>query len=345
MTTFAAVALLKIDIVIPCLNEEKYIDACLKSILAQDYPKELIQTFVVDGMSEDGTRAIIKAWEIKSEGRIKLIDNPQRHTPIALNLGILAGKAEVLTILGAHAKLHPDFCSRNVSALLENKQVACTGGLINNIHENTSAKVISKAMSSPFGVGNARFRTGGKADYVDTVAFGAYRRSVLDEIGYFDEALVRNQDDELNFRVTKAGYLIWFDPEIQSDYFVRASFSKLFKQYRQYGYWKVFVNKKHKQITSVRQLIPFFFVLYCALGLLSCFNQLTFSAWLSGLAIYAAGAFIAAIPKSENLKEWLQIAFVFLILHFSYGLGYAEGILEFILLGRQAKSSQIKLTR
>ena len=81
MTTFAVVALLKIDIVIPCLNEEKYIDACLKSILAQDYPKELIQTFVVDGMSEDGTRAIIKAWEIKSEGRIKLIDNPQRHTP------------------------------------------------------------------------------------------------------------------------------------------------------------------------------------------------------------------------------------------------------------------------
>lgn len=336
---------LKIDIVVPCLNEEKYIDACLESILAQDYPQEFIQTFVVDGRSEDGTRAKIQAWEKRSAGKIQMLDNPARHTPKALNLGIEAAKGDVLIILGAHAKLHVDFCARNARILQEMPEVACAGGVINNIHENHSAAIISKAMSSPFGVGNARFRTGGEAGFVDTVAFGAYRRSVLDEVGYFDEDLVRNQDDELNFRITEAGHKIYFDPKIQSDYYVRASFKKLFKQYRQYGYWKVFVNKKHRKITTLRQLIPFLLVMYSVLGFILWLTPKIFVFWSLGMLFYVCAAMLSAMLLSKKVKEVLQLIFVFGILHFSYGWGYAEGIFEFLILGKAPKSSQLKLTR
>jgi GT2 family glycosyltransferase len=121
-------------------------------------------------------------------------------------------------------------------------------------------------MSSVFGVGNAHFRTGGKSGCVDTVAFGAYRREVFERVGFFDEELARNQDDEFNYRVVQGGFKIFLDPAIQSDYFVRGSISKLYKQYDQYGYWKVFVNKKHGAVTTLRQLAPPLWVLFLLMG-------------------------------------------------------------------------------
>ena len=116
-------------------------------------------------------------------------------------------------------------------------------------------------MSTPFGVGDAKFRTGGSAGHVDTVAFGAYRRDALEEIGLFDVALSRNQDDELNYRLLKSGWRIWFDPRISSQYHVRSTYRNLVRQYYQYGYWKVFVNLKHRTITTWRQTVPALFLL------------------------------------------------------------------------------------
>lgn len=334
-----------VDIVIPCRNEKAYIQHCVDSVLKSQFPQGQLNIYVVDGDSKDGTTAIIRELE-SAHTQVHLISNPARVTPEALNLGIKAGNGDVVIILGAHAAVEPDFIQKNVDALTSHPDAACVGGVIDNQFENEDAEVIGAAMSSPFGVGNARFRTGGKAGYVDTVAFGAYRRSVLDQIGLFDEDLVRNQDDELNYRLLKFGYKIWFDPEIRSRYFVRASFRKLFKQYRQYGYWKVYVNVKHKQITTWRQLVPFAFVLYLfAGGVLAMIMKDLVVFWLLGMVFYFLLAMFMALRVASSLRTAFFIVYAFFILHLSYGIGYAEGVWEFALLGRQPKRKAHELTR
>jgi cellulose synthase/poly-beta-1,6-N-acetylglucosamine synthase-like glycosyltransferase len=334
-----------VDIVIPCLNESAYIKACVRSVLMQAYPKEKLKVWVVDGMSNDGTKEILNSM-LKEESRLEVLENPERVTPVSLNLGIHAGTAEVVIILGAHAELEADFVVKNVQALSEHPDAGCAGGMILNLFENKEAEIISAAMASPFGVGNARFRTGGEAGYVDTVAFGAYRRSVLDEIGLFDEGLVRNQDDELNYRLTKNGHKIWFDPEIRSRYYVRGSYKKVFSQYRQYGYWKVFVNVKHKNITTWRQLIPFLWV--CFLiggGVLSVVFPVFKLAWLAGVLFYGVVGVVMAVKASKAVVDFPSVMYAFILLHLAYGIGYAEGVWEFALLGRKPKRKAHQLTR
>ena len=251
-----------VSIIIPCRNEEKYISQNIDSILAQNYVGE-IEIIVVDGMSDDNTRDIVIKYP---KNQVKLIDNTKKVTPKALNLGIESCSGEIFIILGGHAYLDESFVKNNVELLLKDKTLGCAGGIIKNIYENKIGEIISLAMASSFGVGNATFRTGGNPKYVDTVAFGAYWKKIHFEINGFNEELVRNQDDEYNFRVTKAGYKIYFDPKIVSYYYVRGSINKLYNQYLQYGYWKVYVNKIHKTVTSVRQLIPLFFVLGIIFG-------------------------------------------------------------------------------
>jgi glycosyltransferase involved in cell wall biosynthesis len=330
---------------VPCRNEVGYIDRCIRSVANQDWPLDRLELIVADGASDDGTRTLLDE-AAKVHAWFRWIDNPERFTPRALNRGIAAAQGEVVIILGAHAELAADFVRKNIAALDAHPDAACVGGIIENVHENDVAAVISRAMKSPFGVGNARFRTGGKAGYVDTVAFGAYRRSIFDVIGMFNEDLVRNQDDELNFRLTKAGYKIYFDPDIQSKYYVRGNFSKLFMQYFQYGYWKVYVNKLHSTVTSWRQLVPFAFVLWlCLSALLAIFVPAAFPLFSMALLLWFIAAFFAALLEATPSRQLPSMMLAFLILHVAYGLGYAQGILHFLLFKRQPKSSVYNLTR
>ena len=201
-------------------------------------------------------------------------------------------------------------------------------------------------MSSAFGVGNAHFRTGSKNGFVDTVAFGAYRNEVFEKIGYFDEDLIRNQDDEFNFRLLQNGFKIYLNSNIKSKYYVRASFSKLYKQYYQYGYWKVYVNKKHKAVTSIRQLVPLFFVLFLFLGFtLSFLHWILGTLFSLGLLAYIGLAIVFASQKSTSFEKITGIAYTFFLLHFSYGLGYLVGIFDFIALNKGPRISSQKLTR
>lgn len=337
--------LLSVSIVIPCRNEEKYIEQNVRSIIGQEYDGS-IETIVVDGQSDDRTQEIVAKLQKEYPDKIKLIENPQRFTPHALNLGIEASKSDVFIILGGHAYLEKDFVRRNVEALNADPSVGCAGGIIRNIDENETSAVISKAMASIFGVGNATFRTGGKKGYVDTVAFGAYRREVYDKIGGFDEALVRNQDDEYNFRVISAGYKILFDPEIVSNYYVRGSFKKLWKQYYQYGYWKVYVNRKHRRVTTVRQLFPALMVSGIVFGILISplwwgFGLLTSTV----VTIYILLGIIFSILSTNKLEEVGLILFTFLILHFSYGLGYIAGIANFLLMSKDPGEGSKEMSR
>lgn len=337
---------MRISIVIPCRNEERYIGRCLQSIVDCDYPKTQLQVWVCDGRSDDGTRAVVAAFTANHPW-IGLLDNEKRTTPIALNLGIRnSPDADAVIILGAHAEIYSDFVSKNAELLQRDPDAGCVGGLIENVNEDAVSEAIGAAMSSPFGVGNAHFRTGGAEGYVDTVAFGAYRKEVFEKIGLFAEELTRNQDDEFNYRVTKAGFRIRLWTAIRSKYYVRASFEKLLRQYYQYGYWKVYVNKKHGTVTSVRQLVPLAFVLYLFSGplwwLLSWKLGL---AWVGGLLLYKLLAFVFAFRKSTSPIAVIRIVSAFFLLHLGYGFGYLRGLVDFFLRGKQPGERGSDLTR
>jgi cellulose synthase/poly-beta-1,6-N-acetylglucosamine synthase-like glycosyltransferase len=254
----------RVTVIVPSRNEEEFIKKCLDSLIEQSYPKELYEIFVCDGMSTDRTRNIVAVYS-KIHANIKLFDNPGITAPKGMNIGIRNSSADIVIIFGAHSYADRDFIKNNVIAL-KNKNIGCSGGTIETINENDKGKAIAMAMSSPFGVGNALFRYSKKEAFVDTVAFGAYKAGVLKDVGYFDEELVRNQDDELNLRVTESGYKILLSPAIKSFYYSRASLKKLWKQYYQYGFWKVRVIQKHGSLASLRHLIPFMFVSGNVLG-------------------------------------------------------------------------------
>ena len=336
---------MKVAVIIPCKNEEHYIEKCINSILNSNYPKELLSIYVCDGLSTDNTVEIVKN-SIKNNPEVNLLINKEQTTPQGLNLGLKTAQSDVKIILGAHSEVDPNFIQENVNILQQHSEVGCAGGVIKNVFENKTSEVIGAAMSSPFGVGNAHFRTGAKDGIVDTVAFGAYRKEVFEKIGYFDEELVRNQDDEFNFRLIKNGYKIFLSQKIISLYYVRASFKKLFKQYYQYGYWKVFVNKKHQTVTSIRQLIPMFFVLFLFLGVITSFiHPYLFLFNSVVLMMYFVLAFMFAKKVSPNLKNVPSIITTFLILHLSYGSGYLKGILDFILLNKKPVKKSMELSR
>lgn len=343
---------MKVAVVIPCRNEVRYIERCVFSVLKSDYPKENIEVLIADGMSDDGTRDLIFRL-FANEPAVRLVDNEKRTTPFALNLGILAAKQhDVLIILGAHAEIAPDYIRLCVENLQKDPSAGCVGGLLENVNEDSKSAIIGMAMSSPFGVGNAHFRTGTKAGYVDTVAFGAYRKEVFDKIGLFDEELVRNQDDEFNFRVTKAGFKIVLDPRIRSKYYVRAEFLKLFRQYYQYGLWKVYVNRKHQAVTSLRQLVPPVFVLFLLSALSIPFlfyytssGIIASAAWVICMKIYTSFGAIAAMRQKGKPLQLPGIVFSFFLLHTGYGSGYLHGIVKFLIFRKQPGSKESRLSR
>ncbi len=335
---------MKVSVIIPCKNEEDYIDKCIQSILNSDYPTELISIFVCDGLSTDKTPEIVKKIA-ENNTNVHYLINKAETTPQGLNLGLKTANSDVKIILGAHAEVTPEFIKENVAILEQHPEVGCAGGVIKNVFENETSEIIGAAMSSPFGVGNAHFRTGNKDGFVDTVAFGAYRNEVFEKVGYFDEELVRNQDDEFNFRLIKNGFKIYLSQKIISLYYVRASFKKLFKQYYQYGYWKVFVNKKHQTVTSIRQLIPLFFVLFLIQLTISPLIHVYFLFLnLIVLANYFLLAFIFA-SKVTSKTNIASVIFTFLILHISYGFGYLKGLIDFVLFNKKPVKKSMELSR
>lgn len=336
---------IKVSITIPCRNEEKYIAKCLDSIVNCSYSKDKLIVFVCDGLSDDNTIAIIKNYE-EQYSFIKMLLNEKKTTQFALNLGLKKSDADIKIILGAHSEISTDYVNECLNAFEISKEIGCVGGILENVIEDKVTAVISKAMSSSFGVGNAYFRTGNAEGYVDTVAFGAYKKEVFEKVGYFDEDLVRNQDDEFNFRLIKNGFMIYLSKKVKSKYFVRASFWKLYKQYFQYGYWKVYVNVKHKTVTTIRQLVPAMFVCLLFFGAIICFFfKILLPIYLIGLIAYLGLALIFAARKYDSFNEIVKIVFAFFILHFSYGLGYLEGIVNFVFLRNKPRNSSNNLSR
>ncbi|HQC15441.1 MAG TPA: glycosyltransferase family 2 protein, partial [Mesotoga prima] len=228
----------KVSVIIPARNEENFIEKCIESFLTCDYPGELIEVIVVDGMSEDRTREIVTEISGRDD-RVLLVDNERKITPVAMNLGIKASKGDYIFFSGAHSEMPSDYISKCIKHAIESG-ADNVGGVMKTEPRVKSAVgiAISKVLSSPLGVGGAKFRTGvSKPTEVDTVPFGCYKREVFDRIGYFNEKLVRNQDIEFNLRLKRAGGKIILFPDIELTYYSRSTFKELWKNNFGNGFW------------------------------------------------------------------------------------------------------------
>lgn len=337
---------MKLSVIIPCRNEVNFIEECIEAIYSNDLPPTCeLNVIIVDGLSDDGTRDKIKTLS-NSFPNLFLVDNTFQLTPYAFNLGIHYIEADYYQIVGARQILTSNYLSKSLSLFLEKPDVWCVGGLVNNVYVNQVGEVISKAMSTTFGMGLGNFRTLQESNYTDTVGTPMYPSWVFEKIGCFDEELIRNQDDDFNFRVTKAGGKIWFESSISLKYYVRGNYSGLYKQFFQYGYWKVYVNKKHKEVTTLRQLVPPLFVLYLfTMPFAFLIDSLLGSIYVLGLMFYFILSVFFSLHKSTSLKECFGIFKTFPILHYSYGLGYLQGIIHFIMFRKKPSNKQKSLSR
>jgi GT2 family glycosyltransferase len=233
--------------------------------------------------------------------------------------------------LGAHSNARPDFIRKNVEVMMTVNS-DCVGGRIQSIGKTYSARVISSVMTSAFGVGDALFRYSEVEGYVDTVAFGAYKRAVFEKIGLFDEELLRDQDDEFNYRLRKDGGKIFMSPQISSSYYSRNTIIKLWKQYFLYGLWKVRVLQKHVRMMRLRQFIPSLFVLglFGTLILSFLFPTFFYLFWLIVLSYLTFNLFFSIrIARRESWTLLLLLPVAFSVIHLSYGAGFVLGFLKF----------------
>lgn len=324
-----------VSVIMPVRNEAGYIERSLGAVFAQDYPAESFEVIVADGMSADGTREIVRQWQSRGPS-LKLIDNPGMIAPTGLNAALAAALGEIIVRVDGHCEIAPDYL-RNCIAHLETGGVEGVGGPIETIGETATASVIAEAMSSGFGVGGSAFRTiKDRTMLTDTVAFPAYTRSAIERAGPFDEELVRNQDDEYNYRLRKLGARILLAADVRSRYYSRANIRSLNRQYFQYGYWKVRVLQKHPRQMSPRQFVPPLFVASLLTAGLTA--GLTARLWPFFAVIcccYLGTNLIVSAPLARKLARkvgWphsLLLPPVFASIHFSYGLGFLIGLVKF----------------
>jgi GT2 family glycosyltransferase len=339
-----------VSITVPCRNEKRYIEECINAIYNSVLPENCkLFIYVVDGMSDDGTREVIQNL-IQANSNLFLVDNSKQLTPYAFNLGLSQQKeADFQQIIGARHIISSNYIKDAIDRFNTDPSVWCVGGRIVNEYINETSRIIALAMSTTFGMGLGNFRTLQKSGYTDTVTSPMYPKFVFKKIGYFDEDLVRNQDDDFNFRVSKAGGKIFYDNDISLKYYVRGSFKGLWKQFFQYGYWKVYVNKKHKAITTLRQLVPPLFVLYLILMLLIIIasnNQIV--PLLVGCPLIAYMIILIYFSFKVLKKEKVSLSKIFKtfpILHISYGLGYLKGILDFFIQNKKPSEKHKTLSR
>ena len=338
-----------VSVVIPCRNEVSFIGRCLDSVLASEYPGEMLEVIVADGMSRDGTRECVAGYAAR-DPRVRLIDNPVGVTPVALNRAIEEARGMVIVRLDARAAIAPDYIARAVESL-ESDDVDCVGGAMRTLTEGTGqfAEVIRIALTHPFGVGNSHFRTGSgscsdQPRWVDAVYGACWRREIFDRLGRFNERLERSQDIEFSTRLRRAGGKILVSPEMQITYYARGTFLGFWRRNWGNGVWAVLpLACSSGIVVRWRHLAP----LALIGGLM---GAIAASVWLeSGWpTAVVAGPYLAA-----NIVSSVHAAFkegkasvtclmpvVFASLHLAYGFGSAWGCVRLAAaLARPARTA------
>ena len=320
-----------VSVIMPVRNEGNFIRTCLDAVLGQDYPAEKMEVFVVDGMSTDGTPEIVRGYSEK-DPRVRLVANPRKIVPTGMNAAFPLTRGEIIVRVDGHCKVAPDYIRRCVEHLRADG-VDGVGGPVHTVGETGAARTIALAMSSPFGVGGSAFRTvSDRTMLSDTVPFPAYTRTIIERAGPYDEEQVRNQDDEYNYRLRKLGAKILLAADVRSEYYSRSSIRSLWRQYYQYGYWKVRVLQKHPLQMKLRQFVPAAFVG----ALLASLAAAPFTVWGAAALALIAGAYCAAniaasvlTARRESMTVVPLLALAFATLHVSYGLGFLAGLIRF----------------
>ena len=322
-----------VSVIIPCRNEEKTIHLVLDAIRGQSYPRELLQVVIADGFSEDRTREEIAAFKTAHPDLdVLVVDNPKRVIPSGLNTAIRSSAGEIIVRMDAHSIPNPDYIALCVDAL-ESDIAQNIGGVwdIQPGNEGWIARAIAAAAGNPLAVGDAHYRFTDKAAYVDTVPYGAYKRSLFDEIGLFDESLLANEDYELNTRILQSGGKIWLDPAIRCNYFARANLRALAKQYFGYGFWKVQMLKRYPETLRWRQALPPAFLLGLAVTFAAGIfwkPSLYLFAFVLGLyllILLAVGVHTAV--KNSDILMMIGVPLAIITMHFSWGSGFFAGVL------------------
>lgn len=324
-----------VSVVIPCRNEAGYIEACLHKVLQFVPPPGGFEVIVVDGMSDDGTRDLI-ARVAERDARVRSLNNPDRTTPCALNIGVRAARGDIIVRIDAHSDYAPDYLVECLAVMHETGADNVGGPWVASGCSYIQ-RAIAGAFNSAFAVGGARGHQEHHEGLVDTVYLGCWRRAILEHIGLFDEEFARNQDDELNFRLTRAGGRIWQSPRIRSWYTPRSSLSGLLKQYWQYGYWKIRVMQKHGRPASLRHVVPGgFSASILALAPLAPFTTEARIALFAIVGAYLTVLAIASVLTAAR-SGWSLLPIlpaVFPCYHLGYGFGSLFGFWDFVLCRR-----------
>jgi succinoglycan biosynthesis protein ExoA len=327
---------IQVSVIVACRNERKYIRNLLDSLCRQTLCGAKIEVLIADGMSDDGTRQVLELYR-RIVLPLRVIDNPDKIVSAGLNAAIREARGAIIIRMDAHSEYAPDYICRCLQVLNETNADSVGGPALTRA-DGYLGHAIALAYHSKFSCGGAKFHDVEYEGYVDTVPYGCWRKSTLERIGLFDENLGRNQDDELNLRLTSSGGKIWQSPKIISWYRPRASLADLFRQYLQYGFWKVYVIRKHGKPASWRHLIPAVCLLTgVALLLGTAGASLGGSAWwkaalvttcaaLAGL--YLAGAVSAAFlaARHDGWRFLPALPIVFATYHLSYGFGFLLGL-------------------
>jgi succinoglycan biosynthesis protein ExoA len=319
----------KVSVILPVRNESEHIKSCLEAVINQDYPPTLMEIIVVDGDSTDDTKSIVNSY-MKLHPNLRLLNNPDKIVPTALNKGIQEASGDIIIRVDGHTIIEPDYVSECVKALVRTR-ADNVGGKMTGHGRTPFGESVVLATSHPFGIGNSRFHYSNKEENVDSVYLGAWPKDVFQKVGLFNEEMVRDQDDEFNYRLRKFGGRIMLVPEIRSVYTVRGSPKKLWKQYFEYGYWKVKVFQSHPHQMSYRHFIPAMLVAMLAVLPAAGF----FSRTARNLLILITSLYLgvnlfssARIARMNGWNHFRRLPFIFGIIHFSYGAGFLSGLLK-----------------
>ena len=327
---------IKVSVVVACRNERKHIRKLLDSLLSQDMAGMGWEAIIADGMSDDGTREVLHEYRAR-DPRLIVLDNPGRIVSTGLNAAIRAARGDVVIRMDGHTDYAPDYCRRSLE-ILQRTGADNVGGPARTKPVGACAQAVAAAYHSPYSTGGVRFHDENYEGWVDTVPYGCWHKSTLLSLGLFDETLVRNQDDELNLRITRSGGKIWQSPQIVSWYSPRSTLSSLFRQYFQYGFWKVAVIRKHRLPGSWRHVVPIAFILANLTLLASVvIGRAAGSTWLFAAAALAWAAMISVyglatltasvlVARRSGWSTFPYLPGVFAAYHFSYGLGFLAGM-------------------
>jgi len=331
----------RVSVIVPVRNEERYISGCLARILGQDYPVELLEVLVVDCLSEDRTREIVRS--LQDEGArnvrggatpwptLRLIDARAGERPSALNIGIRAAVGDVIVRVDARSMVPLDYIRKCVETL-DATGADNVGGIQQPIADSPMQEAIGLAMSHPFGVGNAQFRVGKKSGFVDTVYLGTFRREVFSKVGLFDDAvLVLSEDSDINQRIRDHGGTVYLNAEIRASYYPRDTLRDLIALYFRYGVARAGNVLKHRKLSAWRQAVPPLFVLSLAtLGFLAVVHEAFGVGFAIVLGAYILGDLgVSAVLCAGHGKWhlWPRLLAVFPCMHFAWALGLFNGLI------------------